>query len=388
MTTKNRTVLFISRAYGEHAGGMERLSFELIQTFENAACAPLSPIGEREGVRATQAKLLWQVITIVYETKPRRSLLSTRLSSIIFVATVLPRALAASKHADVVHIGDPVLSLVGWCIAKFRHIPVVVTVHGLDVSYSNYFYQKYLQIFFQNFSAYIPISEYAKKLLEQKILSKNISVIPPALHDRLYNANISKKNLEKLLNQSITNKTVLATTGRLVKRKGHAWFIEHVMTKLPKNFLYIIAGDGPERARLTELIVMHSLQHKVILLGRISDVDNTVLLNTIDAFIQPNISITGDAEGFGIAPLEAALCARNVFASNIDGIPSAIHAGKNGMLIEAENSQAWITALTEYSKNPSQNLQARTYTKENFNWDTVREKYEEVFGSFPSPYLT
>ncbi|HLC49610.1 MAG TPA: glycosyltransferase family 4 protein [Candidatus Andersenbacteria bacterium] len=349
-------ILFISRAYGESAGGMERLSFELISEFEK--------------------KNNFAVTKIVNKTKRHASLLSTRLSSIIFAITVLPQAIKASKNADIVHIGDPVLSVVGWSIARFRKIPVAVTVHGLDVAYANVFYRLYLKLFFHSFTAYIPISEYAKQLLEKHRVRGTITVISPGIRDDFYDASQTKQDLSKLLNRDISQKTVLVTTGRLVARKGHAWFISTVFSKLPQNFIYVIAGDGAARESIAGVIASLGLQKRVFMLGRISHEDQKTLLNTCDAFIQPNIAVAGDAEGFGIAPLEAALCGKTVFAANIDGIPSAIHDGKNGTLLKSGNADAWINALAQFTPKETQ---ARQYTLATFGWDTIIKKYEQVF---------
>jgi glycosyltransferase involved in cell wall biosynthesis len=348
-------ILFISRAYGQHAGGMERLSYELISLFPGAR-------------------------KLVHETKSGTSLFAARFTSVLFGISVIPRAIIASKNADVVHIGDPVLLLVGGVIKLFTHKKIVCTIHGLDISYSNAIYQAYIKLLLPACDHFIAISEYARgKLEERGVPDQKISSIPPGIVDHIYDANISREELSNLLKQDISNKVVFATTGRLIQRKGHAWFIEHVLPYLPEDVLYIIAGNGPEFSNIASLIKKVGLEDRAIMLGRISDADQKILLNTIDAFIQPNILIQNDIEGFGIAPLEAALCARNVFASNIDGIPSAIHNRKNGILLESENAQTWILTLTEYSKHSSQNLQARQYTKHSFSWDTIKQKYEEVF---------
>lgn len=353
-------ILFISRAYSEHVGGMERLSLELIRAFPGA-------------------------VSIVNETKPGKSLLSIRLRSMIFALSIVPKALIASKNADIVHIGDPVLSFVGWCIARMRHIPVVVTVHGLDVSYPNPLYQLYLRIFFRSFSGYVAISEYAKKLMQRHRPRGSIFVIPPGVRDEIYTNAYTRSDLGKLVYRNIVGRVVFGTTGRLVARKGHAWFIKNVMPKLSRTALYVIAGDGPERENIASLIKVLKMEDRVIMLGRISHEDKKVLLNTIDAFIQPNIPVVGDAEGFGLAPVEAALSSRAVFASNIDGIPSAIHDGKNGTLIPPKETTAWVNTLLQYMQHPLSHepsgKDARVYSGENFSWDKIAQEYKKAFDS-------
>lgn len=350
-TNMRNRILFISRAYGEHAGGMERLSFELINQFSPPCTA------------------------IVHQTPGGKSLLSTRLRSIAFVITVLPAALQASKRADMIHIGDPVLSVVGWCVALVRRIPVAVTIHGVDISYTNPIYKIYLNLFFRSFAAYIPISQYAKNLLDTYNVRGSVTVIPPGIRDHLYDASKTKHDLQNLIQQDISKNVVLATTGRLVKRKGHEWFIRNVFLSLPQNYIYVIAGSGPESTSISRAIKSLRLEGRVFMLGRISHEDQITLLNTIDAFIQPNIEVVGDVEGFGIAPLEAALCNRAVFAANREGIPSAIHDGKNGTLIESGNADAWVKMLS----GAMPQINSREYTLKTFGWQHVAAAYKKVF---------
>ncbi len=351
-------ILFISRAYGIHAGGMEALSAGLIASFPDAK-------------------------RIVHETKPGKRLLVSRIHSLLFAISILPRAIVVSKDVDFVHIGDPVLSGIGWLIMKVRSIPVAVTVHGLDVSYKNPLYQLYLSLFFSSFPLYIAISDYASSLLASRKLGGKVVVIPPGLHDSIYDPTKTRNDLGKLLYRNVAHRQVFLTTGRLVHRKGHAWFIEHVLPKLPRTVLYVIAGDGPERERLVRLIASRKLEERVLLLGRVSEHAKKILLNTCDAFIQPNIPVKHDAEGFGIAPVEAALCGRPVFASNIDGIPSAIHQRKNGILLPPKETTAWVEALTLLIHNPKSfepsGHDARAYTKAVFDWKSIARRYNDAF---------
>lgn len=351
-------ILFISRAYGEHAGGMERLSFGLINSFPNSK-------------------------RIVHTVRPGESLSITRLRAILFVVSIIPRAIIASRNADIVHLGDPVLSVVGWCIARIRNIPIVVTVHGLDITYKNQLYQTYLKLFFGSFTYYVAISEYAKQLLARRGITTNVSVIIPGVDDAMHSVVYTRNDLGKLLYRNVIDRIVLVTTGRLVARKGHAWFIKHVLPKLPRKVLYAIAGDGPERGNIAATITSLKMEDRVLMLGRVSHKEKELLLNTCDVFIQPNIPVPGDAEGFGIAPVEAVLCGRAVFASNIEGIPSAIHDAKNGTLLPPKETTAWIDALTQYiqhslSYEPS-GKDARAYTKALCSWEVVTKQYTELF---------
>ena len=308
----------------------------------------------------------------------------SRSTSPLFAFTVIPRALRAARQADVVHLGDPMLSLVGWLIKKIRHKPVAVTVHGLDITYGNPLYRLYLKLFFRQLDLYLPISQHVDQLLGQHNVTGQHSVINPGIHDRHYSPDIANHDLARLLKRNITGCTVLLTSGRLVRRKGHAWFIKNILPKLDPNTLYIIAGQGPEANNIKEVITQGKMSERVFTLGRVSESDLKILYNTIDAFVQPNIKIADDVEGFGLVLLEAVLCNRPVFAADIDGIPDAIKNGENGYLITSGNTQAWIKTLSTIKPLPH----ARTYTLSHFSWNSAASKYSQALLSLAGRHTT
>ena len=305
-----------------------------------------------------------------------------------FALTVIPAALAAARQVDVVHLGDPVLSLTGWVIKKNTGKPVAVTVHGLDITFSNWLYQLYLRLFFKGFDLYLPISDYVGKLLEERIKNheSRIKVVNPGIHYRFYDPSTSRTDLERLLEtrsyQLKTDDKVIMTSGRLIKRKGHAWFIEHVLTKLPEHVVYIIAGEGPEREIIEQAATSTSPpfppSKQVFMLGRVSENDLKVLYNTVDAFVQPNIPVEGDVEGFGLVLLEAALCNRPVIVSRLEGMTDAIQHGKNGLIVEAKNVSAWIQAIQTTLNSPPKTSSTRSYTQQEFSWSKHAQAFADA----------
>lgn len=303
-----------------------------------------------------------------------------RLLSPLFILSCLPTVVMNASSADVIHLGDPMLSFVGWIIKNIFHKPVAVTVHGLDITYPNFLYQLYLYLFFRHFDLYLPISTYVAGLLSvRKIIP--IKIIHPAIDDVYYNPFMQRASLDEIVGQKTADKKILLTTGRLVARKGHAWFIEHVLPKLPANVLYIVAGSGPEKNRVEQVAQNAGVKEKVLMLGRVSEEHLKIVYNTADVFIQPNVKVTGDVEGFGLVLLEAALCNLPIFASNIEGISDAIIDGQNGRLLPAENAEAWVQELNTFLTNPQHSVSARNYTLEHFNWDKTTEQFSEALNS-------
>src|SRR5687767_11965689 len=122
-TSTKKRILYITRAFGAEAGGMERLSFEFVQALQKDPNLNIDVLAHR----------------------------GNRLSAPFFMLRILPTALWKAHQADIIHLGDPLLSKLGWLIKRLFHKPVVVTVHGLDVLYPKIWYRIYLRLFFYSF---------------------------------------------------------------------------------------------------------------------------------------------------------------------------------------------------------------------------------------------
>lgn len=347
-------ILCITRAYGQHAGGMERLSYEFIAALsQSPQCA----------------------VTVIAHQGSRRT-------APFFIIPALLRALYQARTVDIVHLGDPLLSVIGWVIKKIYKKPVAVTVHGLDITYPHPLYQRYLRLFFPALDLYLPISASVATLLAS-FKPARIKTITPGIHDNYYDATLTREQLATVIPHLGSDTTVLLTVGRVIPRKGQHWFVEHVLPYLPKNTVYCIAGTGPDRDAIRQTAARLHLHKQVILLDRVNKQTLRMMYNTADAFVQPNIPVKHDVEGFGLVLLEAALCERPVFAADIDGVPSAIHHERNGILVPAQNKDAWVNILHHAFKNKEQYItlgkQARTYTLENFSWIKKTEEYLQAF---------
>jgi glycosyltransferase involved in cell wall biosynthesis len=184
------------------------------------------------------------------------------------------------------------------------------------------------------------------------------------------------RNLSKILSRSFDDKKFLLTIGRLVERKGHRWFIQNVMPSLPAKYIYLVAGDGPEKDIIGQVISKKNLESRVFLLGKISDEFKKDLYNTADIFIMPNISIKGDMEGFGIVAIEAGSVGLPTIASNIEGIKDAILSGKTGWLVEEKNAKSFIDKIFNINLRKEN---VRQETVKNFSWLKIASKYLTEF---------
>lgn len=347
------SILFITRTYPPIRGGMEQLSYDIT-----------TEVG-----KLTRTK----VITNRYGKKFLP----------IFFVTATIQGLFTAKNYDVVHIGDPVLCLIGWMIKKVTRKPVAVEVHGLDILYPSKIYQWYLKKFFSGTDLYICISNYVASLVNEKFPGNNTVVITPGIKDVFYEPSIKHDDLEKYLGSKITNKRILLTVGRLIKRKGVEWFITNVLPKLPENIIYVVIGNGPEKEKIDQAIKKTNQQNKVIFLHDVPREKVKLLYNTADLFIMPNIEVKNDAEGFGLVAVEAASCKLPIIAAKLEGITDAVIDDQNGILVESENADAFADKINSLLQNENVRKEfgkkAREFTMQNFAWPKIAQQYMDKF---------
>ncbi len=137
------------------------------------------------------------------------------------------------------------------------------------------------------------------------------------------------------------------TLAALVPRKGVDVLIRAfacLEDGAPRAVL-LVAGDGPERARLSDLARELGLLERVRFLG--AREDKAELLVACDVF-----ALASRAEGLGVAALEAMALARPVVASRVGGLAEAVVDGRTGILVEADDVEALAAALERLRADP------------------------------------
>ena len=162
---------------------------------------------------------------------------------------------------DVIYLQDGLLAPFGWPLKIFKK-PVVITIHGLDITYKNKLYQLCVPRYIRRLHRVICISNATKQqCMERGIPEEKIMVIPHGVSDEFYlHLNRSeRKKLRKELSAklraslNLSDKKLLLSVGRLVERKGFHWFVEDVMPKINEyneDCIYLIAGEGIYKAKI------------------------------------------------------------------------------------------------------------------------------------------
>ncbi|HEX8974762.1 MAG TPA: glycosyltransferase family 4 protein [Patescibacteria group bacterium] len=359
-------ILFISHTFPPTVGGVETQNFEV--SFWLSKITPVKIIANKQG-RAF-------------------------LPFFAIYATI--KALVLLPQYDTVLLGSGVISAVGWTIKLFSKKPVLCIVHGLDINYNsaslNVWYEKFLISIYQNLWTKVFIPKLDKLIavgnetirigVEHGIAREKFIFIPNGVDTDKNLVESSRGELEKILGQSVENKKIIITSGRLAKRKGVAWFVRNVMPRLSENIIYVVAGDGKDKQNIQDAIKENNLSERVIMLGYVTDEVRNALWNTCDVFVQPNIKVPGDMEGFGISVIEAASCKLPVIAARLEGLQDAIKDGQNGFLVESENADAYVAKINELLADDAMRKafgeKARQFVIENYQWKKISQDYIQV----------
>lgn len=384
-------VLFITHKYPPSIGGMEKQSYQLIKGISKRC----------------------KTHTIIYDQAKE-----SRITFFLLLKRRIKKILKQNPQIDLIHLNDGLMAAFTTWLADYTEIPVVATFHGLDVVFPLGYFQRKVIPQFKYLSGCMAVSESTKQeLLSRSMPSGNVYKINNGVDHNLINHQVKpyfKKKLEAKIGSKISDKKILITMGRPVKRKGFTWFVENVLPNLPEDVILLIIGPfrnqkkmvdnlwgfvptklkskielflglSSDQNELRKLLKNERLKHKVFHLGKMpfGDVLQTISLG--DIFVMPNIKVEGDAEGFGLVALESSILGTPVLASDIEGIIDAIQPGCNGWLIKSGDQEEWIYSLYQLLEDKTKlkdfSLQAQSYTSQNFDWELMVSEYYYIFKS-------
>ena len=338
-----RATWFVTRKHPPRIGGMETLSWELT-----------TRIGRRRPV--------W--------------LLALRRGSAwlpIFMVRCALAILGNRRRIEVLHLGDAVLAPLG-LLARLLGIPVCVTVHGLDLTYDSAAYRIWLRLFFRGLGAYICTSE--------TVCGAAIGRGAPALLTRVVGIGAVPCHDGKELRQP----ELLLFVGRLVRRKGLAWFVREVLPELAArrpNVRLAVIGAGPELPVVQREASVAGVAERIEWLGALPDSEKCRWLQRAAVCVLPNVRVEGDIEGYGIVALEAAAAGCAVVAADIEGLRDALDHGQGGTLLPSADAAVWTATLDALLRDPEAaaalGRRARTWVEQERSWDEVCDRYEAIF---------
>jgi phosphatidylinositol alpha-1,6-mannosyltransferase len=314
-------VLFVTRRFPPSVGGMQTLAADIDQALRGVA---------------------------------EVELVALRASSPLHLAWFLP--LAALRTAFSLARGGVSQVVCGDAIAWATVAPVVkamgvkssVMVMGLDLSFPNPLYQRWIRSTLVRADRVVAISTAtATTAIEHGLDGNQVVVVNPGVRvptvgpaDR---ADARAELVRRLRLDS--ERLIVITLGRLVRRKGVDWFVENVMPQVTRDATYLVAGEGPLSEEIEAAVARSGTAAGIRLLGRVDAEFRELLLRGADISVMPNVRVAGDMEGFGLVAVESACRGALVLAAALEGITDAVVDGETGILVEPGHPEPFVETI-------------------------------------------
>lgn len=312
------------------------------------------------------------------------SSMSAKIQCLPFAISFLHSAMKYARHADIIHANWVETALFGRLAAKRYRKPLITTVHSLVplMKFKNLY--KYIL----EGSDYVLFnSSYTWRIAEKMAPQVNGEVLFQGIHAKRFN--VPRANAFRSKTNACNNDILIASIGRLVKWKGHVKLIQalrEIDSSVHHRIHVMIAGDGPERARIETAVSEAGLENRVHLLGRVSTDQIPALLADCDIYVNPAIvDADGRTESMGVAVCEAMAAGLPCIVSDTGGLPDLVIPNETGLLVESGRTQELANAISYLFNKPNmrkamgENGKKRAVSM--FDWTAIARRTREIYES-------
>ena len=284
---------------------------------------------------------------------------------------------------DVIHAQH------AWCLswlASLCDIPLVVTIHGTDLMGCRKWpvFRGFAEEAIAGSAKVLAISQDNRDLALSVLPScaNKLLLLPNGYNeDIFYPEEVDRESLFDSLGLPYRGEYIVLFAGKLAEFKGVDTLLRvaHRYERLTeREIVTLIAGDGEEREKLSDLHKLLGLRH-TFFLGNQKQDELRRLYNAADVFVMPP-----RREPFGLVALEAMACGLPVVGSNEGGLPEFINSSV-GTLVSSNDEDAFCGAILEelaHSREaPERRAFIARYARENFAQELFVTKLEDVYAS-------
>ena len=188
-------------------------------------------------------------------------------------------------------------------------------------------------------------------------------------------------DISKIISQKINNKSLILYLGRLEEsQKKVSELIFSARDIKNKNFIIIIAGEGPDKEKYIKLTYSLGLQDKIIFTGFVPENLKVALYKSADIFVSPSKN-----ESFGLTTLEAMHYGDIVLTTRNNGSEEIINDKINGFFIESNHNDisSKINYIMSLKKSKLINIKRNAIKKSNyFSYEKMILSYIKTIKSF------
>ena len=222
-------------------------------------------------------------------------------------------------------------------------------------------------------------------ITNNRINPEKIQSIPTGIDADIYDLNNFARQACRDLFQFQNGQIVIGIIAVLRQFKRHDRFLNmarNIIDNNPdKDIHFVMAGDGPQRENLSNMIIDLDLQSHVSILGHVSNVPE--LLQALDVFV-----LTSDSgEGVPQSVMQALLINTAVVSTNAGSTKDLYHKD-NFILIDKDSQKELNEACNKLINNQDLCDQyasnSRNYVLDNFSKVRMTEKIMKVYSNLMS----
>jgi glycosyltransferase involved in cell wall biosynthesis len=222
---------------------------------------------------------------------------------------------------DLIHAHLPRAQMLAGLVGKITNIPVVATIHGMDISS--------LEIGICRLTGShltVVCQEAYSQALAVGVPEERLTLIPNGVDTKTFAPSTNRDWLRKKLGIS-EDAPLVGFVGRLAWEKGPDQFVQmaEYIHRLRPDVHFVIIGEGPMEEEIDDLIKrarMKAYIHRTGLLEKTWEV-----FSALDVLALPS-----RVEGMPFAILEAMSCGIPVAAMAVGGVAEIIEVGTTGYL--------------------------------------------------------
>jgi glycosyltransferase involved in cell wall biosynthesis len=262
--------------------------------------------------------------------------------------------------------------LIIFLLNNFESKYILISQHNLEYYTYTYNYLIKIRNEINKFSKFFFVSERNYEVAKRQLAI----AISPEIH---FIQNPCKIYLNSPLNYPIINEIKIAFIGRLeCRNKGLDVLIDALSdTRFDKfNWILELWGEGADKSYLMDLVKFHNLSNKILFKGFTSDVIE--VWKTNEMLILPSYN-----EGTPLTILEAMMCSRAVFTTDVGDNGKYIKHQFNGYLVDYATKKS-ITenielAFLNRKKWKDMGIQSWQFLTNNIKTNPEVELYEHIF---------
>lgn len=280
-------------------------------------------------------------------------------------------------HANMVW---PLACKTGLLAGRLAGVPAVVCTEHCLVNVRSRREIRLQQLLSVAVDRYVTVSEYVAGGLREHfgLPERKIRVVRNGICVARFERPSSPALREQLC--AGAGRRVVLTVARLDPGKGHRYLLS-AAAQVP-DALFVLAGEGPERAALEQQARQLGIEDRVVFLGQREDVPE--LLASCDLFVLPSLN-----EGLPLSILEAMAAGRPVLATDVGGVGETVVAGETALLVPPRDPEGLARAMRAVLDDPARarRLGAAGQARARQEFDAsgmvarVERIYDEVLGS-------